>query len=487
MKKVSYAVFALVLLIATVFQAGCAGREEATTAADSATVTEAEETAVPDDLPERKFGKKDFRVLVQEGGRMDFFTEDHETADPVHDAVFERNKNVEDRFDVRFEINVDGYVNVNNRIKNSVKSGADEYDLCFVHMVSGAELALDNDVLPFEKLPYIDLSKPWWDKSIKNGFSIRNNLMMLNGDISPFSFSITSCMYFNKTMFDRLDLEYPYELVKKGEWTLDKLIEYTKGITQDADGDGKITPDGSSDIYGLTSWHLDVPYSLYYAAGGMLVSKDQDDVPYYDPQLDRDTEIYGKLYDVIITNKAFYATDMANYNHVYKLFTDGRAMFLDSMLNLAGSMREMNDEFGIIPVPKLNKSQPEYKSFVNGASSMICVPATVKESDREYVSILIEGIASEAYRIVTPVLKENYLKRKVTRDADSAEMIDYIVRNRVFDMAYVNMYDGVGSYVRVLLSKGSKDISSAMKSYQKSAKRKIENIVKAFDKSLQRG
>ena len=138
-------------------------------------------------------------------------------------------------------------------------------------------------------------------------------------------------------------------------------------------------------------------------------------------------------------------------------------------------------------VVQLNKSQPEYKSFVNGASSMICVPATVKESDREYVSILIEGIASEAYRIVTPVLKENYLKRKVTRDADSAEMIDYIVRNRVFDMAYVNMYDGVGSYVRVLLSKGSKDISSAMKSYQKSAKRKIENIVKAFDKSLQRG
>ncbi len=488
MKNKLCTVIALALLLATLFAEGCAVKEEETTAADgTANATEADETAVPDDLPNSKFSGRTFRVLLQEGGQSDFFTENHEIAEPVHDAVFERNKNVEDRFDVRFEINVDGYVNVNNRIKNSVKSGADEYDLCFVHMVSGAELALDNDVLPFEKLPYIDLSKPWWDKSIKNGFSIRNNLMMLNGDISPFSFSITSCMYFNKTMFDRLDLEYPYELVKKGEWTLDKLIEYTKGITQDADGDGKITPDGSSDIYGLTSWHLDVPYSLYYAAGGMLVSKDQDDVPYYDPQLDRDTEIYGKLYDVIITNKAFYATDMANYNNVYKLFTDGRAMFLDSMLNLAGSMREMNDEFGIIPVPKLNKSQPEYKSFVNGASSMICVPATVKESDREYVSILIEGIASEAYRIVTPVLKENYLKRKVTRDADSAEMIDYIVRNRVFDMAYVNMYDGVGSYVRVLLSKGSKDISSAMKSYQKSAKRKIENIVKAFDKSLQRG
>ena len=85
---------------------------------------------------------------------------------------------------------------------------------------------------------------------------------------------------------------------------------------------------------------------------------------------------------------------------------------------------------------------------------------------------------------MTPVLKETYLRRKITRDADSSEMIDYIVRKRVFDMAYVNMYDGVGSYIRELLKKGSTDVSSELAKYQKPAKKKIENIVKAFDKSL---
>ena len=116
---------------------------------------------------------------------------------------------------------------------------------------------------------------------------------------------------------------------------------------------------------------------------------------------------------------------------------------------------------------------------------MICVPATVSPSNREFVSIIIEGLASEAYKTVTPVLYETYLKRKITRDADSADMIDYIVRNRVFDMAYVNMHDGVGSYVRDLLKKGATDITKELKQYQKSAKKKIESIVKAFDKSLQ--
>ena len=295
---------------------------------------------------------------------------------------------------------------------------------------------------------------------------------------------MTSCLYFNKTLFDKLDLEYPYELVRTGDWTLDKLYELTKDVTRDQDGDGAVTKDSPSDIYCLTSWYLDVPYSFYYSAGGMLVSKDDEDVPFYDPQIERDTQIYNKIYKVIVGNRAYFETEMSDYMNVINMFFNGRALFYDSTLNAAGTLREMDADFGILPVPKFDKDQDDYRSFVNGASSMLCVPSSVPESRREFVSIIIEALASESYRTVTPVIKETYLRRKITRDADSSEMIDYIVRKRVFDMAYVNMHDGVGSYVRDLLKKGSTDVSSELAKYQKSAKKKIENIVKAFDKSL---
>ena len=493
MKKL-FSIFLAVMMIAgAIVMTGCADNNTnpaATTASGSGQdiTTEPEETEVSDDLPSVTFKGKTFRVLLQQQSEDDLFTEDHETGDPLHDAVFRRNNLVSDRFGIDLEIEVDEWSSVNATISRAVKAGSDEYDLCFVHMVSGASLAQSNLVLPFEKLPYVNLEKPWWDKDIGNGFSIRNNLMMVNGDISPFSFSITSCMYFNKTMFDKLDLEYPYELVRNGRWTLDKLFELTKDITADGDGDGTISPDSTKDVFGLSSWYLDVPYSFYYAAGGMLVSKDQDDVPFYDPDLERDTKIYAKIYDVIITNNAYYETDVtaANFPRVAKTFADGRAMFLDAKLSTAEELREMDNEFGILPVPKFDEAQTDYKSFVNGASSMVCVPATItSDSQREFVSIIIEALASEAYRTVTPVLKENYLKRKITRDAESADMIDYVVRNRVFDMAYVNMHDGVGSYVRDLLKTGATDISSTLKKYQKTAKKKIETIVKAFDKSLE--
>ncbi|MBR4256670.1 MAG: carbohydrate ABC transporter substrate-binding protein [Clostridia bacterium] len=490
MKKLLCVIFALLLAASAVMSAGCAEQRQETTdtvpeTSAGTVTTEPAVTEVKDDLPEVKYNGRPFRVIVKSDSEEDIYTEDHEISEPLHDAVFERNLKVCERFGIELQITRDEYSAVNNAISRSVKAGSDDYDLCFVHMVSGASLAQSNLVLPFEKLPYVDLEKPWWDKDVNNGFSIRGNLMMVNGDLSPKSFSITSCLYFNKTLFDKFDLTYPYELVRSGNWTLDKLYELTKNITRDQDGDGVVSKDSKSDIYCLTSWYLDVPYSFYYAAGGMLVSKDDDDVPFYDPQIERDTLIYSKIYSVIVGNNAYFETEMSDYMRVIETFYEGRALFYDSTLNAAGTLREMDSEFGILPVPKLDSSQDDYKSFVNGASSMICVPATVSPSNREFVSIIIEGLASEAYKTVTPVLYETYLKRKITRDADSADMIDYIVRNRVFDMAYVNMHDGVGSYVRDLLKKGATDITKELKQYQKSAKKKIESIVKAFDKSLQ--
>ena len=488
MKKVLCILLAALMIPCALLLTACADKpgEDVTTSAEAVTdaVTEPEVTEITADLPDVKFNNKPFRVILQEDSSGDIYTEDHEIGEPIHDAVFERNIKVCEKYGIELQVSKDEYTAVNNAISRSVKAGSDEYDLCFVHMVSGASLAQSNLVLPFHNLPYVDLEKPWWDKDIRNGFSIRNNLMMVNGDISPRSFSLTSCLYFNKTLFDKYDLQYPYDLVRSGDWTLDKLYELTKGMTKDQDGDGVVTKTSTSDIYCLTSWYLDVPYSFYYAAGGMLVSKDQDDVPFYDPHLERDSVIYSKIYDIIIGNNSYYETQMSDYMRVIETFLEGRALFYDSTLAASGTLREMDNEFGILPVPKLDSSQSDYKSFVNGASSMICVPVTVPAANREFVSIIIEALASEAYRTVTPVLKENYLKRKVTRDADSSDMIDYIVRNRAFDMAYVNMHDGVGSYVRDLLQRGSKDISAELKKYQKSAAKKIDNIVKAFDKSL---
>ena len=497
MKKIICVILALLTVFGVSVMTGCSGNPEntgktddtvsssvtdaITTVNETETETETETEAETSALPDVTYGGEEFRILSQSDGdrHYDVFAEEADNNDAVRDAVHNRNLAVEDRFKVKIVVEFDVNANVNAVIDRMVKSGADEYDLCFVHMVSGAALAAEHDFVAFEDLEYIDLSKPWWDKNLKDGFSIGNRLYMANGDISPSSFSTTSCLYFNKKMFEKYDLEYPYQLVRDGKWTLDKLIEYTKDMTADGDGDGKVDPYSTQDTFGLTSWLYDVPYSLYYGAGGNLVSKDENDMPVYDPDINRDSEIYNKIYDVIVTNNAYF--ENSDYNNVGNVFINGRAMFYDASLLLASRLREMNYEFGILPMPKFSEAQKEYRSFVNGASSMVCVPASCKNLER--ASIITEALASEAYKTVTPVLYETYLKRKITRDADSAEMIDYIVRNRVFDMGYINLFDGIGSYVRNLLGSKSTNVASTFEQYEKSSKRAIENLIKAYNKS----
>lgn len=496
MKKIICIMLTLFTVLAVIFASGCAGgaantntdtdRTAATDTKPADVTTAAEETeteteAETDALPQFNYGGEEFRILAQQDGNRhyDVYAEEADESDAVHDAVYQRNLAVQDRFGIKIVVEFDTFDAVNAAIDRMVKSGSDDYDLCFVHMVSASSLALDGDFVAFERLEHVDLSQPWWDKNLKDGFSIGNSLFMANGDISPSSFSTTSCLYFNKTMFDRNDLEYPYQLVRDGKWTLDKLIEYTKDITADKDGDGKTDPFGTADTFGLSSWSYDVPYSLYYGAGGGLVSKDENDMPYYDPQVERDTEIYGKIYDVIITNNAYFET--ADYNNVGKIFRNGQALFYDASFLLIGTLRDMDNEFGILPLPKFSEAQKDYRSFVNGASNMVCVPASCKDLER--ASVITEALASEAYRTVTPVLYETYLKRKVTRDADSSEMIDYIVRNRVFDMGYINMFDTIGSYVRMLLTSKSTNVASLFKQHEKSSKRIIDKMIAAYKKS----
>lgn len=468
---------------------GCAGQSaetEVNTGSDTqpdtqnATEETEAETEVSDDLPAANYKDRIIRVLVVDRGQSDFYTEDHETGDSMHDAVFTRNLNISERYGVKFEVIVETEDGASTKLSNSVKAGSDDFDICFLHMVNGATNALNSDVLAFDELPYVDLSKPWWDKSVSDGFSIENHLMMVNGDISPFSFGTTACMFFNKKLFEANDFETPYQLVKDGKWTLDKVNELTKDFSQDKDGDGKITTEGS-DQFGISAWFLGLPYAFYYGAGGMLIQKDGDDIPYFEAQTERDTNIYNKIYDIVITNNANYETQ--TWSVPGNIFSSGRALMFVGSLNDATRFREMNDDYGILPIPKYDESQKEYRSYVDGSSAMICVPATVKPADRECVSVILEALASESYKVVTPVFVEKLLKRKVTRDSDSADMIDYVVRNRVFDMGYVYMYNSIGSYVRELLISGKNDVSSTLKKYEKSTVQRCKQIVKAFEKS----
>ena len=73
--------------------------------------------------------------------------------------------------------------------------------------------------------------------SIKQ-FSVDNKLFMLMSDITLRDKNATSCVLFNKTVATNYNLGDLYTLPVGDSWTWDKMIEISKGVSGDANGDG---------------------------------------------------------------------------------------------------------------------------------------------------------------------------------------------------------------------------------------------------------
>lgn len=476
MKKLIALFFAVIMCLGLL--PACAETSE-----DSTDPGETEDIAHPEedtkgpvaDLPDVKYEDYVFTVWIQSGSEneYDFVVYEDQVGDPLNDAVMAKNAAVEERFGITIDAVPVDYSVMTGQIRNNVRSGVPDFDIALCQMVEATTLAMENIFLSFDMLEWVDLSKPWWDKQVSDAFSINGELLLANGDISPSSFQVTSCLLFNKDLMDARDMEYPYELVKQDKWTLDKLYEYVKGYTADENSDGRYDYE---DTYGLAAWWLDVPYSFFYSAGGMLVQKDSEDIPYLDLDKEKFVSIYEKMYKIIIEENSLVERNSLADAHAH--FAEGKVLFIDSKFIHLSTLREMDNDYGILPVPKFDENQEEYTSFVNGCSNMLCIPFTCPNPER--TSVIVEALAEESYNTVTPVLVEIFLQRKVTRDPDSAEMIEIILRNRAFDFGYAAMQGSVGTMVRDLLMNKNQEVVSTIDKTVSRAEKSLDKMIKKY-------
>lgn len=102
----------------------------------------------------------------------------------------------------------------------------------------------------------------------------------------------------------------------------------------------------------------------------------------------------------------------------------------------------MNDDIGILPMPKYDEAQENYKSAAWGGA-VWTLSRTFDMADAEKLGSALEAMSFYGYRDVIPVYKEVALKTKTTRDNESADMLDIIFGTIYFDFGTNIMYDAV--------------------------------------------
>ena len=413
---------------------------------------------------------------------------DEKSSDPLEDAVYRRNDKIESQYGVILNNLVEtDYLELGEKVKTDVTAGTGDYHIVYQQMVNTAtNLAMGNCLYNLTDLNYVDFDQPWWDQDCKNGFMFGDKMMMVCGDLMPSSMLVTAAIIFNKNLFDDQGIAYPYEDARQGTWTIDDMLEITEDQTRDLNGDGKIVC--TDDFCGLTGWALESDYNFYFGSGCTMFRYDENHLPVYDADTDRLQTIYDKIYQLIITQESFHPVyeDVerlsvnADPNYVFK---QGRALFFSAYLSTCTFIRDMKDDYGIVPQPKYDENQEEYLSFVNGAASVACVPKSLNDADLELSGYMLEMLSSSSYYMVTDTLYDKIAKSKTARDPESAEMVDVIIRHRVFDFGYTHFHEQrlpCASIVLTALLSNSPSIVKEISKSQKATKKALREVYEAY-------
>ena len=162
-------------------------------------------------------------------------------------------------------------------------------------------------------------------------------------------------------------------------------------------------------------------------------------------------------------------------------FIEGHVMFIPGLAGyFATAMGDMEDDYGLLPYPKWDESQQDFCNTMHAyGTSYVCIPTTVADPDMS--GAVLEALSYYGKEYITPAYYETTLKGKYFRDEESAEMLDYILFQRTYDLGMIfnwgNMFVNI---INISFNPGT-DFASTYARDEKAALADIEKFISALD------
>ena len=505
MKKL-IASFLLASILISTLLTGCANVEQSgddtsgsasTTAANNGNTAQStdalQETTeyVPTTEEILGFGKENnnnqkFTIYTTSTKTYDFNIEG-ETGDLLEDTVYKKNSMIEEYLGVDIELVLEAgnwakRKTFNSKITNAYATGDDTFDL--INNLSNCTLSLATQGVftNVTELPYTNIEQPWYIADMLDKYGIHNKLYILFGDQSMSLYKDMSVLFFNSTIWKekKADVDL-YDIVRNGDWTLDKFIELTSDMASDLNGDGQY--DRDNDL--LAYFGENSPNATWLTSLDIETIDLNDDGSYTYPGLtNRLADAYAKLAEFRQTvpgvDDVNSFSDFPGRYIPSEVFSNGRAAIMCNFLYATEHIRDMNDDYGIIPIPKYDKAQENYIAQLSAATMVYFVPKI--QEDIELTSKFIECQAYFGRTYVTPVYYESTLKAKYADDPKMMDMLDMIRENASIGFAFV--YSSSLSSSPYNLFKFTEAIKSDLASYFTVNKRvyleSVEKLVNSY-------
>ena len=460
----------------------CAGGSDQTPTETQQTTTEPVVTEEVIPLPEADFGAADFKILTAAEQWQSFYTAE-QTGEPIDDAVFNRNRAVEERYNVNLDYQVYNGYNagkeaVRTAITGSVMGGSAEFDLMVGGVSYVTPLTMDNVFTDLYQFDVLAFDQPWWYSYINNELELCEKLYLGSGAYGMLATANAIVTYFNKQVAENHNMEDLYTLVNDGKWTFEKMSELSKTVSADLNGDGKYA---AEDLIGIISTS-DYMSFLVNSMGYFYTNRTDGGRIHLNEPAEKLIDISARLNDLLAANYYIDAQDLGStqtsddvYQNMMNMFSSDQALFMMHRLEFATreTMRNM-EKYGILPTPKYDEAQTSYLTSV--VNDVAAIPGVVKDTDMS--ATILEALQYYTYTLVQPQYFEIALKRKGTRDEASLEMLELIFDTPVCDFTYMYL-DLIGS--ELFMGINQKNYASWAEKNYKKFRTNIEKIVSTVE------
>jgi hypothetical protein len=211
--------------------------------------------------------------------------------------------------------------------------------------------------------------------------------------------------------------------------------------------------------------------AMFSGSGEKWIVKDSEDNLTLSELTERKVNVYEKILSLTADRQTTLGTwnigSVAGVSDTYQYvyydkFINNTVLLVDIDLGIVMDYRRtMDSDFGIVPIPKYEESQPVYSVYAYPFFPLLSVPITVTGDELDMTGILLEAMSEESYKKLTPTFYDLAISGKYTRDEGSVEMLDLILRSRIYDPLYFNAWSGsLRDTLSSTLQKENADIAS---------------------------
>ncbi|MBQ3858974.1 MAG: hypothetical protein II779_00480 [Clostridia bacterium] len=453
--------------------------------ADAGDAAETEPKSFRANIPEgTDYGGETFTVLTYPNdggiwGDVDWSAEEI-TGEGLNDAVYNRMKFVDDLLNVKVTPAYMTGSGDTSTLTNSVNSADGAYQIATLAMQNSFSMAqngITHELNAFAKNGTLDLTAPWWDGNILGDLSIMGMNFALTGDIGTMYKKSIGVIMFNKVILADHQLDNPYEIMREGGWTIDRMVEMGTQVSEDLDGDGAMTQE---DRFGLICF-CDMIALAMIGCDVDFCSKNESDIPENTFMSERAVSVVEKLSTLMYNPDITYSWSRAGVGEqpAFAMYQSDKSLFYYGELHAVATMRDMDSDFGIMPMPKYDESQDGYHHCVN---PNVCATIVIPKDNIQYekTGYVTDALGAASKNILTPAYYEINLKGKVSRDEESTQSLDIIISSIKYDIGYLGGF-GISSMLYSMADSYNTDLASQYQKITKVVNKSLDKMVSKFE------